>query len=147
MLCCYVQFCDSCRSPGLAHLTISMFKLMARCLFFTRGLWKKKQTWRTTVNELRPLYRLWLCRWGIKMSAGCLSAAGKAKQSVINEKDTQHRNTAIIRVQCLSISSTTIPVKLFRNVTHSGLAHPACHWEYQRCKWSMLHIYDSLLKT
>ena len=31
----------------------------------TRIVWKKRQTWRTTVNELRPLYRLWLCRWGI----------------------------------------------------------------------------------
>ena len=32
-------------------------------------VWKQKQTWWTTVNELRPLYRSWLCRWGIHDSA------------------------------------------------------------------------------
>ena len=37
--------------------------------YSTRIVWKKKQTWQTTVNELRPLYRLWLCRWGIHDSA------------------------------------------------------------------------------
>ena len=37
--------------------------------YSTRIVWKKKQTWQATVNELRPLYRLWLCRWGIHDSA------------------------------------------------------------------------------
>ena len=37
--------------------------------YSTRIVWKKKQTWQATVNELRQLYRLWLCTWGIHDSA------------------------------------------------------------------------------
>ena len=37
--------------------------------YSTRIVWKKKQTWQTTVNELRPLYRLWL--WYIPLVIQC----------------------------------------------------------------------------
>ena len=63
-----------------SYFLVKLWKTRGSPLFFsfffllentysTRIVWKKKQTWQATVNELRPLYRLWLCRWGIHDSA------------------------------------------------------------------------------
>ena len=54
-----------------AHIdwVIYIIYILLENTYSTRIVWKKKQTWQTTVNELRPFYRLWLCRWGIHDSA------------------------------------------------------------------------------
>ena len=84
------------------------------------SVWTKKQTWQTTVNEFRPLYSLWLCRWGIHDSAD-LTDHSKSSQ-----KPTK-------RTKCVWEGGVELRITLW-----ASRWVPACTRNACMVKWSMV---------